>query len=88
MLKAFINIKLKTRSKTRSKTGSIKETINTMLQMPSVSKIFTMTGEYDLLVEFDGNNTEELHDFHFHLDAIETIEGVITNVVMKEFEPL
>ncbi|MBD3188573.1 hypothetical protein GF325_17210 [Candidatus Bathyarchaeota archaeon] len=79
MLKAFININLKART--------MEESIATIKTMKGVIRIYTMTGASDLLVEFEGEDTTELHDFHHELDAIESIEGVITNVVMKEFEP-
>ncbi len=79
MLKAFILIKLKSKS--------IAASIDAVQKLPGVKRICTMTGEFDLLVEFEGDGTEELHDFHFKLDGIDSIENVITNVVMKEFRP-
>ncbi|MHA1368796.1 MAG: Lrp/AsnC family transcriptional regulator [Promethearchaeota archaeon] len=79
MLKAFVMIKLK------SKTFN--QAIEAIKKMQNVVRIATVTGEFDLLVEFSGEDTDALHKFHFHLDSLEYIEGVITNVVMKEFEP-
>lgn len=66
---------------------SISPAIGAIKKMPNVKKVFTMTGQFDLLVEFEGETTGELHDFHFELDGLDGIEGVITNVVMKEFTP-
>lgn len=79
MLHAFIMIKLKTKS--------IQQGIDAIQRLKNVKKIYTMTGQYDVIVEFEGEKTEDLHDFHFELDGLEFIEGVITNVVMKEFVP-
>ncbi|MFX0099241.1 MAG: Lrp/AsnC family transcriptional regulator [Candidatus Hodarchaeota archaeon] len=79
MLKAFIMVALKTRA--------IQEGIDAIKKLNNVKKIYTMTGQYDLIVEFEGENTEDLHEFHFALDDIDGIDGVITNVVMKEFIP-
>ncbi|MHA1792625.1 MAG: Lrp/AsnC ligand binding domain-containing protein [Promethearchaeota archaeon] len=69
------------------KAKSIQKSIDRIKDMKGVKRLFTMTGEYDLLIEFEGDNTEQLHDFHFELDSVDSIEGVITNVVMKEFFP-
>ena len=79
MLKAFIMVSLK--------PNSIQAGIDSINKLKNVKKIYTMTGEHDLIVEFEAEEIEDLHTFHFELDSLEFIEGVITNVVMKEFIP-
>jgi hypothetical protein len=79
MIKAFIMIKLKSKG--------ISPSIATLKTLKGVTRICTLTGDWDLLVEFEGETTEDLYDFHFALDSLDVIQDIITNVVMKEFEP-
>jgi DNA-binding Lrp family transcriptional regulator len=78
MLKAFILIKLKSKG--------LSPSIEALKKVKDVKRICTLTGEWDLLIEFEGESPEDLHDFHFSIDSLDSIEDIVTNVVMKEYQ--
>ncbi len=79
MIKAFIMISLK--------PNSIQKSIEVLRKYAGVKRILTITGEWDIFVEFEGETSEDLFTFHAKLDGLDTIENTLTSVVMKEFEP-
>ncbi|MEX2684274.1 MAG: Lrp/AsnC family transcriptional regulator [Candidatus Sigynarchaeota archaeon] len=80
MLKAFIMISL-----TPNSMGKLTEAV---CKFPGVKRILTLTGEYDVCVEFEGESAEDLYKFHARMDELTgLIENTVTSVVMKEFEP-
>nr|MDO8110200.1 Lrp/AsnC ligand binding domain-containing protein [Candidatus Sigynarchaeota archaeon] len=79
MIKAFIMISLK--------PNSIQKSVDAIRKYVGVKRILTITGEWDIFVEFEGETSEDLFQFHAQLDGLDTIENTLTSVVMKEFEP-
>ncbi len=80
MLKAFIMISL-----TPNSMGKLTEAVK---KFPGVKRILTLTGEWDVCVEFEGETSEDLYQFHARMDELTgLIENTLTSVVMKEFEP-
>lgn len=54
--------------------------------IPEVTKIVSITGEYDLMVEIEVEDPERLHQiFTDQIDLQEGIRATLTHVVMKEF---
>jgi DNA-binding Lrp family transcriptional regulator len=80
MLKAFIMISL-----TPNSMGKLVEAVKSF---PGVKRILTLTGEWDVCVEFEGEEPQDLYNFHAKMDGlVGLIENTLTSVVMKEFEP-
>jgi DNA-binding Lrp family transcriptional regulator len=80
MIKAFIMISLK--------PNVISKSVEALKKFTGVKRILTVTGEWDLMVEFEGENSEDLYLFHEQLDQlIGLVQNTLTSVVMKEFEP-
>ncbi|HME55244.1 MAG TPA: Lrp/AsnC ligand binding domain-containing protein [Candidatus Lokiarchaeia archaeon] len=80
MIKAFIMISLK--------PNAIAKSVEVIKKFTGVTRVLTITGEWDLMVEFEGETSEDLYQFHEQLDQlVGMIENTLTSVVMKEFEP-
>ena len=55
-------------------------------KIPEIKKIFSLTGDYDVVAEVDIESMDELYDSF--IKKIDPIEGIIltnTHIVMKEF---
>ena len=80
MLKAFIMISLR--------PNSMGKLVDAVKSFPGVKRILTLTGEWDVCVEFEGEEPQDLYVFHTKMDSlVGLIENTLTSVVMKEFEP-
>jgi hypothetical protein len=80
MLKAFIMISLK--------PNSMGKLVGAVKKFTGVKRVLTLTGEWDVCVEFEGESTDDLFQFHAQMDElVGLIENTVTSVVMKEFEP-
>ncbi len=54
--------------------------------IPEIKKIFSLTGEYDVLAEIEVESSEELYEsFAKKIDPIEGIIKTNTHVIMKSF---
>ena len=54
--------------------------------IPEIKKIFSLTGEYDVLAEIEVESSEELYNsFAKKIDPIEGIIKTNTHVIMKSF---
>ena len=65
----------------------IKKVIEELKSIPQVKKVMSLTGDYDVLVEIEVENSEEL--FEIFSEKIDMIEGIIasnTHVIMKAWE--
>ena len=55
-------------------------------KIPEIKKVFSLTGDYDLLAEIEVESTDELYEsFANKIDLIDGINITNTHVVMKEF---
>ena len=55
-------------------------------KIPEIKKVFSLTGDYDVLAEIDIESPDELYEsFAKKIDPIEGIIVTNTHVVMKEF---
>lgn len=55
--------------------------------LPEIKRVFSLTGEYDVLAEIEVESTEDLYDsFAKKIDPIEGIINTNTHVVMASFE--
>jgi len=55
--------------------------------IPEIKRVFSLTGEYDVLAEIEVENTEDLYDsFAKKIDPIEGVINTNTHVVMASFE--
>ncbi|MBN2153981.1 MAG: Lrp/AsnC ligand binding domain-containing protein [Candidatus Lokiarchaeota archaeon] len=80
MLKAFIMVSLT--------PNSIAKFTEAVRKLPFVKRILSLTGEWDVCVEFEGETADDLYRLHAEMDGlIGLIENTVTSVVMKEFEP-
>ncbi|MFX1339215.1 MAG: Lrp/AsnC family transcriptional regulator [Promethearchaeota archaeon] len=51
-----------------------------------IKKVFSLTGDYDILAEIEVDSTDELYEsFAKNIDLIDGILETNTHVVMKEF---
>lgn len=54
--------------------------------IPEIKKIFSLTGEYDVLAEIEVESSEDLYNsFAKKIDPIEGIIKTNTHVIMKSF---
>ncbi len=79
MIKAFVMIALK--------PNTLAKTIDIIKKFAGVKRVLTITGEWDVIIEFEGETSDDLYKFHEALDGVETLANTLTSVVMKEFEP-
>jgi DNA-binding Lrp family transcriptional regulator len=60
--------------------------LNAFKEIPEIKKVFSLTGDYDILAEIEVDNTEELYEsFANRIDLIEGIIKTNTHIIMKEF---
>ncbi len=65
---------------------AMENVINKFNQISEIKKVFSLTGDYDLLAEIEVENSDELYNsFAKKIDYIEGIIKTNTHVVMKEF---
>ena len=70
------------------KPNVIGKSVEALKKFTGVKRILTVTGEWDLMIEFEGETSEDLYQFHEQLDQlVGLIQNTLTSVVMKEFEP-
>jgi DNA-binding Lrp family transcriptional regulator len=70
------------------KPNVIVKSVEALKKFTGVKRILTVTGEWDLMIEFEGETSEDLYQFHEQLDQlVGLIQNTLTSVVMKEFEP-
>jgi DNA-binding Lrp family transcriptional regulator len=65
---------------------AMKKVIDEFNQIPEIKKVFSLTGDYDVLAEIVIESTDEL--YNSFIKKIDPIPGIIktnTHVVMKEF---
>ncbi|MFX0019574.1 MAG: Lrp/AsnC family transcriptional regulator [Promethearchaeota archaeon] len=64
----------------------IKPVIEELKKVPQITKIMSLTGDYDVLAEIVVETPEELYQiFADKIDMIQGIEESNTHMVMKEF---
>ncbi len=55
-------------------------------EIPEIKRVFSLTGEYDVLAEIEVESSEELYEsFAKKIDPIEGIIKTNTHVIMKSF---
>lgn len=55
-------------------------------KVPEIKKVFSLTGDYDILAEIEVESTDELYEsFAKNIDKIDGIINTNTHIVMKEF---
>ncbi|MGQ4873949.1 MAG: Lrp/AsnC family transcriptional regulator [Promethearchaeia archaeon] len=63
------------------------DVLEEMRKIPEIKKLFSLTGEYDILAEIQVETTEDLYNsFAKKIDCIKGIINTNTHVVMKEWE--
>lgn len=65
----------------------INKVINELKEIPHITKVMSLTGDYDLLAEIEVENPEEL--FEIFANKIDLIDGIIssnTHLIMKAWE--
>ena len=56
-------------------------------KIPEIKKVFSLTGDYDVLAEIEVESSDELYDaFAKKIDPIEGIVKTNTHVIMKSWE--
>jgi DNA-binding Lrp family transcriptional regulator len=56
-------------------------------KVPEIKKVFSLTGEYDILAEIEVENTDKLYEaFARHIDPIDGVINTNTHVIMASFE--
>jgi DNA-binding Lrp family transcriptional regulator len=66
----------------------MKKLVEAVKSFPGVKRILSLTGEWDVCVEFEGEEAQDLYTFHTKMDElVGLIENTMTSVVMMEFEP-
>lgn len=79
VIKAIILIKLG--------ISVIKTVIEELKKIPEISRIMSLTGDYDVLAEVIVENSEDLYEiFANKIDLIDGINASNTHLVMKSWE--
>ncbi|TFF90408.1 MAG: Lrp/AsnC family transcriptional regulator [Promethearchaeota archaeon] len=61
--------------------------LNELQSIPEIKKVFSLTGEYDIIAQAEVENSEELYEvFAKNVDTILGIINTNTHIVMKSFE--
>ncbi len=61
--------------------------IGQLNEIPEIKKVFSLTGDYDVVAEIEVESSEELYDsFANKIDHIEGIIETNTHVIMKSWE--
>ncbi|MFX1393957.1 MAG: Lrp/AsnC family transcriptional regulator [Promethearchaeota archaeon] len=56
-------------------------------KIPEIKKVFSLTGDYDILAEIEVESSDELYDaFAKKIDLIDGIIETNTHVIMRSFE--
>ena len=69
------------------KNGSMKSVINSLKEIPEVTKILSITGDYDILLDIEVEKPEQLQIIY--LKKIDHIPGIIeihSQFVLSEWE--
>lgn len=78
MIKALIFCQVE-----HKKSEQVVEQLN---KIAAIKKVFSLTGDYDILAEIEVDTTEKLYEsFVKNIDLIDGILVTNTHVVMKEF---
>ena len=65
----------------------MKSVVDKFKEIPEIKRVFSLTGEYDVLAEIEVEDTDILYDvFAKRIDPIEGIIKSNTHIVMKCFE--
>lgn len=63
------------------------EILEALKNIPEIKRVFSLTGEYDVLAEIEVNSSEELYEsFAKKIDPIPKIIKTNTHIVMKSWE--
>ncbi|MHA1844146.1 MAG: Lrp/AsnC ligand binding domain-containing protein [Promethearchaeota archaeon] len=66
---------------------AMKDVIEQLKNIPQIKKVFSLTGDYDILAEIDVESPEILYGiFENKIDPIKGIINTNTHVVMKSWE--
>ncbi len=61
--------------------------LNEFKKISEIKKVFSLTGDYDILAEIDVESTDDLYkSFSNKIDLIDGIIKTNTHIVMKEFK--
>ena len=67
------------------KPGMLKHVLGEVEKLKLVHRYATITGEYDILVEVEADNVEQLHDLVLSgLDRITGIAQTNTHIILKD----
>lgn len=65
----------------------ISKVIDELKEIPQITKVMSLTGDYDVLAEIDVETPEELFEiFANKIDLIDGIKSSNTHVIMKAWE--
>lgn len=66
--------------------GNLHAVVDVLREIPEITKITSITGEYDILADVEVAHPERLHDiFNDTIDPVPGVRETLTHVVMKEF---
>lgn len=67
--------------------GHLKEIVNAIKEIPEVIKVVTVAGEYDLLVEFEVANEEQLFEiFTKKIDILPGLKDINSHYILAMWE--
>ena len=65
----------------------MKRVVEAFKAIPEIKRVFSLTGEYDVLAEIEVESTDDLYDsFAKKIDPIEGVINTNTHVIMASFE--
>ncbi|NHK31935.1 MAG: Lrp/AsnC family transcriptional regulator [Asgard group archaeon] len=67
------------------KLGSTNEVLAKLKQIPDITSIAVITGEFDIIVRLETSSFEEMFDRTQEIHLIDGIEETTTSIIQKEF---
>ena len=65
--------------------GTTNEVIKKLKQIPGVTSIAVITGEYDIIIQLEAKSLEIMYERTQKIHVIDGIEETTTSIIQKEF---
>ncbi len=67
------------------KLGTTNDVVAKLKQIPGITSIAVITGEYDIIIQLESKSLEEMYERTQRIHIIDGIEETTTSIIQKEF---
>lgn len=67
------------------KLGFTEEVIAKLKEIPGITSVAVITGEYDVIARLETDSLEEMHDRTLDIHVIDGVFETTTSIIQKEF---